>query len=82
MRPLLMLVLLLLAACTEATATRVDDRTFLIQGPSLSVSAEGPNRRMAEQLCPGGYRVLESQNLRGVGIVPSDIVTTWAVRCL
>ena len=68
MRPLLVpLVLLmpLLAACTEATATRVDQRTFKIQGPEMAIAADGPNRRLANRICPKGFRVVDSESHKG-----------------
>lgn len=85
MRSLLVLVLLLLAACTESTASRVDERTFRVEGPAVPGGAEGPNRRLAERLCPKGYRVLDSESHRGGPdrvIDNPDIMTSWTIRCL
>ena len=69
-----------LAGCTEASATRVDERTFNIEGPPVPGGAEAPNRRVAERLCPRGYRVLEKSDRK---LDPALGVTTyWTIRCL
>jgi hypothetical protein len=71
-----------LAACSamQSSATKVDDRTFKIEGPGVPGGAEAPNRRMASRVCPGGYRVLDSTNFKrdqGEGTY-----TNWVIRCL
>ena len=69
-----------LAACSEANAVRVDERTFEIEGPGVPGGAVTPNRRLAEKLCPRGYRVLDEKARRldtNIGIT-----TYWTVRCL
>jgi hypothetical protein len=90
-RPLLAATFLLapaaLVSCTAltATASKVDDRTFKIEGPGVPGGAEAPNRRTAERVCPGGYRVLDSmRHKEGQGDTGSDaaISTTWMIRCL
>ena len=89
-RPLLIVILLWastgLACCTaQSQATKVDDRTFKIEGPGVPGGAEAPNRRLAERVCPGGYRVLDSQRFKissgGFGS-SADIHTNWTIRCL
>src|SRR3954465_3360046 len=65
MRPLLLLTVLLLAACTEATASRGGERTFRTEGPGVPGGSEGPNRRLASRVCPKGYRVLDSETHKG-----------------
>jgi hypothetical protein len=85
MRPLLLLILLILAACTESTASRVDDRTFRIEGPGVPGGSEGPNRRMANRLCPKGYRVVDSESHKGGPdrvIDDDNIMTFWTIRCI
>ena len=77
--------MLLLAACTEATASRVDERTFKIEGPELGTISDAPNRRLASRLCPKGYRVLESQDNKGGpnrATDSTDTMTVWTIRCL
>jgi hypothetical protein len=65
MRYLLMIaLLLLLPACTEATASRIDSRTFRVEGPGISGGSSAPNRRLARQICPKGYRVLNEETRR------------------
>jgi hypothetical protein len=86
MRPvILVLAILLLAACTEATASRVDERTFRIEGPSMGVISDAPNRRVANRLCPKGYRVVDSESHKGGpdrAIDESNPMTVWTIRCL
>lgn len=85
MRPLLLLMLLILAACTESTASRVDDHTFRIEGPGVPGGSEGPNRRMANRLCPKGYRVVDSESHKGGPdrvIDDDNIMTFWTIRCI
>ncbi len=81
----LVLTVLGLAACTEATASRVDERTFKIEGPEMGIMSEAPNRRMASRVCPKGYRVLASESHKGgpdrVTDDP-DTMTTWTIRCI
>ena len=85
MRYAIFLVVLVLAACTEATASRVDERTFKIQGPELGTASDVPNQRLANRLCPKGYRVLDTRsNKGGTDRVTdsTDIMTTWTIRCI
>ena len=90
-RLLLMAILLLtptgLTCCSpmSSQATKVDDRTFKIEGPGVPGGAEAPNRRLAERVCPGGYRVLDSQRFKtssGDFADSADIHTNWTIRCL
>ena len=85
MRAMIFLLLLVLTACTEASASRVDQRTFTIQGPDLGVATDAPNQRLANRLCPKGYRVLDSESHRG-GLAratdSTDSTTTWTIRCI
>ena len=85
MRLFLMIALLALAACTQATASRVDDRTFRIEGPGIPGGSDVPNRRLAERLCPKGYRLLDSITRRntpdGYREAPGDF-TNWTIRCI
>jgi hypothetical protein len=85
MRPLLLLAVLLLAACTEATASRVDDRTYRVEGPGIPGGSEGPNRRLANRLCPKGYRVVDSETHKGGLDRATDDqndMTVWTIRCI
>jgi hypothetical protein len=85
MRPILLLLLLPLAACTQATVNRVDDRTFQIQGPPVGVTSDVPNQRMASRVCPKGYRVLDTATHKGGpdrATDNSDSMTTWTIRCI
>jgi hypothetical protein len=72
-------------SCTpQSFATKIDDRTFRIEGPGVPGGAEAPNRRQAERVCPGGYRVLDStRSKEGCtdGCIAA-ISTTWVIRCL
>jgi hypothetical protein len=84
MRRLCLVILVLLpaglAACTEAFGVRVDERTFQIEGPPLPGGGDGPNRRMAERLCPKGYRVIEQSRHRTDPAL--GVTTYWTIRCL
>lgn len=85
MRYLALLGLLLLAACTEATASRVDERTFRIEGPAMGVITDAPNRRLANRVCPKGYRVIDSESHKGGPdrvTSEQDVMTVWTIRCL
>ena len=71
-----------LAACSamQSQATKIDDRTYRIEGPGVPGGAEAPNRRVAERICPGGYRVVDSTRFKrdqGEGTY-----TNWVIRCL
>lgn len=86
MRTLLVLAMLpLLAACTQAAATRLDARTFRIDGPGIAGGSAAPNRRLARQLCPGGYRLLSQEQRRHTPDDASDepgTFTNWTIRCI
>ena len=82
------LLLLVLAACTEASASRVDERTFQIEGPAMGIISDAPNQRLANRLCPKGYRVLDSGSHKGgaerLHYQPGDAGQTsvWTIRCI
>jgi hypothetical protein len=85
MRAVLVLAMLLLAACTEATLSKIDERTFKIEGPGIPGGSDAPNKRLAAKACPNGYRVLDSASHRGGpdrAIDSYDIMTVWTIRCL
>jgi hypothetical protein len=85
MRLLLPLLPLLLVACTESTANRVDDRTFRIEGPGVPGGSEAPNRRLANRLCPKGYRLVDSETHKGGPdrvIDDDNMMTVWTIRCI
>jgi hypothetical protein len=71
-----------LASCgpLQSSATKVDDRTYKIEGPGVPGGAEAPNRRLAARLCPGGYRVVDS--LRFKRDPDEGTYTNWTIRCL
>ena len=89
MRALLLIgLVLLVAACTESSASRIDERTFRIEGPPVPGGAEGPNRRLAERVCPRGYRIMDQESHRGgpdratYEAGDSGTTTIWTIRCL
>ena len=87
MRPLfLLLLVLLLPACTEAAASRVGERTFRIEDSGVPGGSEGPNKRQAARVCPKGYRVLDSESHKGGADRATDdhdtTVTVWTIRCI
>ena len=59
MRRFLLFAIFALAACTEASISRIDSRTFAIESPGIPGGSEAPNRRLAERACPSGYRVMD-----------------------
>lgn len=74
-----------LVSCTpNSFVTKIDDRTYRIEGPGVPGGADSPNRRMAERVCPGGYRVVDSTRHKEGGLDGSDasISTDWVIRCL
>jgi len=92
MRRLLLAATLVLAqvgivscAPLSSSAMKLDDRTFKIEGPGVPGGANAPNRRTAERVCPGGYRVLDQQRFKesssGLGS-DSAVYTNWVIRCL
>ena len=86
MRALVMVfVMLLVAACSQATASRVDERTFRIDGPAMGIVSDAPNQRLANRLCPKGYRVLDSRTHAGGpdrATDSTDRMTIWTIRCI
>jgi hypothetical protein len=85
MRRLVLIALFALGACSQATATRVDDRTFHIEGPGTPGGSDAPNRHLADQLCPKGYRVVDSIERRNTPDGYRDepgVFTNWTIRCI
>jgi hypothetical protein len=81
----LLLIALVLVGCSDAQATRVDERTWRIEGPGVVGGSEAANRRLAYRICPGGFMVLDQQAHKGgpQGVTSSqDTTTVWVVRCL
>jgi hypothetical protein len=85
MRPTILLAILCLTACTEAFISRIDDRTFAIEGPNMPSASDAPNRRLASQACPKGYRIVDETTRRNTpdGIRDeTGYFTNWTIRCL
>ena len=82
----LLLIPAALASCAAmtASATKIDDRTFRVEGPEVPGGVEAPNRRVAERVCPGGYRVLgTTRSKEGCSDGCNAAITTnWVIRCL
>lgn len=85
MRLFLPIALVVLTACTQATAYRLDNRTFDIKGPGVPGGSDAPDRQMAQRVCPHGFRVLKKQELNntpdGYSQEPG-VFTNWRIRCL
>lgn len=84
-RLLPLLAVLALTGCTEAAVTRVADRTFHVEGPGLPARSTAPNRRVAERVCPSGYRVVDQTVRRNTPDGHRDepgMFTNWTIRCL
>jgi hypothetical protein len=85
MRCFLLSGILALAACTEASISRIDSRTFAIESPGIPGGSEAPNRRLAERACPSGYRVMDKTVHQGTPDRAREepgIFTNWTIRCL
>jgi hypothetical protein len=87
MRRILVVVALALAGagCTKAAVTALGNRTFHIEGPGIPGGSTVPNQRVAERICPNGYRVLH-QTVRnntpdGYSQEPG-VFTNWTIRCI
>jgi len=84
--PLVAAVVLVGCGQTQSDFTRIGERTFRIESPPIAGGAEGPNRRLAQQLCPNGYRLLNQDAHKG-GLDRADaqeykITTIWVVKCI
>jgi hypothetical protein len=83
---LLLAVAVAVAGCTEATASRLGEHTYLIQGPGIPGGSTAPDQRVASRLCPEGYRVIKSIERKntpdGYSYEPNGVYTTWTIRCL
>ena len=81
-----LVVVLAIAGCTTATISKLDYRTYKIQDSGVPGGSSAPNRRVAEQICPNGYRVLDQRERRntrdGYSEDVGQVFTTWTVRCL
>lgn len=85
MRLVLLLAILALAGCSQATATRIDAHTYQINGPGIPGGSTVPNQRLASRICPGGYRVLHQLVRRNSPDGASDepgTFTNWTIRCI
>lgn len=93
MRYLILLVSLALVGCSQATASKIGDQTYSIDGPEIPGGSSTPDRRLAEKICPNGYRVLGEESFkggtgsladRGANADPetNGTTTNWKIRCL
>jgi hypothetical protein len=85
MRLLLVITILGLTGCTGASLTKLDYRTYQLQTDAIAGGSDAPNRRLAEQVCPGGYRVLTQRASNNTPDRARDmpgVFTTWTIRCL
>jgi hypothetical protein len=83
--PLLLLMLVVLAACIQPSISKLDYRTYQIDSGGVPGGSDAPNRRIAAQVCPGGYRVIDSishQNTPDRAREEPGVFTTWTIRCL
>jgi hypothetical protein len=84
--PLLLATLLVLGACVEPSLSKLDYRTYEINSGGIPGGSDAPNRRLAEQVCPSGYRVLDENVHRNTPDRARDeigsVFTTWTIRCL
>jgi len=71
-----------LAACSQSFASRLDSRTFRVEGPEIPGGSDVPNERLAAKLCPQGYRVLDASSHKIDPQASGGITTFWTIRCL
>ncbi|HWD59688.1 MAG TPA: hypothetical protein VG308_15485 [Stellaceae bacterium] len=88
MRYLLPLIAVVLAGCAQGQSdfTRIGERSFRIESQPIPGGATGPNQRLAQQLCPAGYRVLDSKSNKG-GVDRAiydeqNTTTVWVIKCI
>ena len=89
MRPPPLAVLLslfpgILSCSTDTSSRKTEDRTYTIEGSAVPGGADAPDRVLAERVCPGGYRVVDSTKHKEGNTDGSvaAISTTWVIRCL
>jgi hypothetical protein len=86
MRALLLLpVALGLTACVQPSLSKLDYRTYQISSGGIPGGSDAPNRRLAERVCPNGYRVLDETVHRNTPDRYADepgVFTNWTIRCL
>jgi hypothetical protein len=85
MRPLLLIGLLLLAACTQSAASRIGERTFRVESPAVAEGGTAANRHLASRLCPKGYYVIDSESHKGGldrATDEQEPITVWKIRCI
>ncbi len=79
-------VALAIAGCASTTVNKVDYRTFTVQDTGVPGGSSAPDRRVAAQLCPSGYRVLDERIRNGTRDGYSEdrgeVFTSWTIRCL
>jgi hypothetical protein len=83
--PLLLLTLFCLAACIQPSVSKLDYRTYQIDSGGIPGGSDAPNRRIASQICPGGYRVMTEVSHNNTPDRARDepgVFTTWTIRCL
>jgi hypothetical protein len=87
--PLFAVIALGLVGCggpTRSDAIRIGERTFRIESPPIPGGATGPNRRLAQELCPTGFRILDDQAHKGgadrVDAFEQNTTTIWVIKCL
>ena len=59
MRVMFVLSLLVLAGCVQPTISKINYRTYRIESGGVPGGSDAPNRRIAAQVCPNGYRVMD-----------------------
>jgi hypothetical protein len=88
MRYVLLILAVGLAGCgqNQSVASLVGERTYRIVSPEIPGGAEGPNRRLAGQLCPGGYLKLDENAHKGgpdrADFQEQNITTVWTIKCI
>ena len=84
--PLIAALVLVGCAQNQSDFTRIGERKFRIESQPIPGGAKGPNQRLAMQLCPGGYRLLNEDEHKGgadrVDWYEQNTTTVWTVECI
>ena len=81
----LLVLLLSVSACVQPSVNKLDYRTYQIDSGGIPGGSDAPNRRLAEHVCPNGYRVTSASIHRNTPDRYEEepgVFTSWTIRCL
>jgi hypothetical protein len=88
LRYVLLPAIIAIAGCGQSNSSfsQIGERTYRIESEPIPGGASGPNRRTAQALCPGGFRVLDSASNKGgpdrAIFDQQNTTTIWVIKCL